>query len=199
MWTDPRPADDGDAMPAPPPAQMGPMVADLAEVDTSTLRSAFMARFDEVDEVHAYASRLRAEVDALADEIERRGEELPVAGSDGEWDVAPLVHPPGPLPGYQLRAAGGGDPVPAGHTVSAVGVVDGVVSEAVYDPARVQLLSVRGGLSAPVADACRERGWSRVPAGVDADVEVWVMDRAAVAAAHVQRAAAGGPHDLSVA
>ncbi len=161
-------------------------VVTLSEVSSSALRAAYEARSgSDGKDRERWGLRLREEASTLRRELERRGE-----------DPSPVRSDTGP--GYQLRVAGDQRPVPAGHTVTRVGTVKGETVEAAYDPARVSLLPVSEGLNDEAAAAGRERGWDRIDQKFDFG-EVWVMDRAAVAAAHIQRAAAGGPHDLSVA
>ena len=80
-----------------------------------------------------------------------------------------------------------GDPSPPGRTTAPVGLWAGRAMEVVYDPARHDVVFLRGATSPALADGLRETGWEQ--AGTDGENQMWVRDRAAAAGRRLERTA----------
>ena len=73
-----------------------------------------------------------------------------------------------------------GDPPPPGRVTAPVGLWAGRAMEVVYDPARHDVVFLRGATSPGLAEGLSDTGWEHT--GTDGENQMWIRDRSAAAA-----------------
>lgn len=164
--------------------------------DSTDLLAWYGTRPAELDSVAALACRLPVALPAqIADELQRDADAHPhtvdppglalaealVGASPGWIRARAQERPPGPQAPF-VRPCVGETNLPPGWTVADAGLWEGTPSEVVFDPARHDVLFVRGQPTSPTLDeALPAAGWA--PADSDGRSQMWVRDKAAWAAA----------------
>ena len=80
-----------------------------------------------------------------------------------------------------------GDPPPPGRVTAPVGLWAGRAMEVVYDPARHDVVFLRGATSQALAEGLSDTGWEQ--AGTDGGNQMWIRDRSAAAGRPLERTA----------